>query len=142
MSILKFQTCALMAVLAMAGVSVMQGAEQGTFHLTTPTYWGRVLLQPGDYKIYLPDVPIGETNVRVEGNGKTVFEMPLVATTEQVSDASYLKLTGTGGSDFVTEYRAGLEGKDFEFKIPKASWRQQEASNGAGLTFRIIAVRK
>jgi hypothetical protein len=120
----------LAAVAALAGTGLVQGAGKTTFHLPVAAHWGRVLLEPGDYKMYLPEPSTGREQFLIKGADKAVFEAPIVATTQKVSDSSYLKLREVDGNYFVREFSFGPSGESFTFPIPKGSHRQQMAIRG------------
>ncbi len=109
------------AVAALAGAGIMQGAQQGTFHLSNPAYWGQALLQPGDYKILLPDPSLEQRQLRVVGADRTVFELPLTTYYGDLSSRSYLKLSEIDGNYFVREFTSGNTGKKFTFSVPKSA---------------------
>lgn len=118
----------LAAVVAFAGTATMQGADVARFHLSTPAHWGETVLPPGDYKVLLPTLSVGQAAFRVEGVGKTLYEFPLTTDTSQnYSSSSYLKLSEIGGAYFVSEYSSGPTGKTFTFSIPKQARLQQMA---------------
>jgi hypothetical protein len=117
-----------MAVLASTGL--MQGAQHGTFHLRTAAYWGQVLLQPGDYKIFLPDPSLDQAEFRIQGAAKTVFELPVITGEQPNSSSSYLKLSEVDGNYFVREFSSGVTGKKYIFPVPKV--RGQQTANATG----------
>ncbi|HWF45791.1 MAG TPA: hypothetical protein VG168_02205 [Bryobacteraceae bacterium] len=119
------------AVAAFAATGLMQGAQKATFHLPVTAHWGMVLLQPGDYSMYLPELANGDTKLLVRGEGQIAFETPIVATTQEVSTTSYLKLRQVDGNYFIREVKLGPSGHDFTFSIPKAGHREQMAMDGS-----------
>jgi hypothetical protein len=126
------------AVAAFASAGIMQGAQKATFHLPIAAHWGEVLLQPGDYSMYLPELSTGDTKLLVRGEGKTAFENPIVATTQTVSTTSYLKLREVAGNYFVREVKLGPSGHAFTFSIPKTGHREQMAmGSGKSLTVAV-----
>lgn len=117
----------LAAVAAFASAGLMQAAEHASFHLPVTAHWGQVVLEPGDYKMILPEPSTGQMEFVVRGAGTAVYESPLVATTQDVSNSSYLKLREIDGNYFIREFTSGPTGETFTFPIPKRSHRQQEA---------------
>jgi len=123
-----FKFAALMAV---GGTALMQAAQQATFHLSVVTHWGRSVLQPGDYKMYLPDQALGQNLLKVEGAGKTVYIFPLVSELKKRSTSSRLDLSEIDGEYFVHDYCDGILGKQFTFQTPKTPRREQAAAKHA-----------
>ena len=111
---------------AFAGTGLMQAGQQASFHLPVEAHWGKVVLQPGDYKMSLPDLSIGERTVRLEGDHNTVNELPLVTDVQKSSNKSEIELLRVDGTYFVREFSYGPTGKTFIFSVPKAA-RQQLA---------------
>lgn len=111
---------------AFAGTGLMQAGQQASFHLPVEVHWGKVVLEPGDYKMSLPDVSIGERTIRVERGHHTVNELPLVTDLQKTSNNSELQLLRVDGAYFVREFSYGPTGKTFVFSVPKAV-RQQMA---------------
>jgi len=124
MSISKLQKFSLAAIAAVACAGVMQAEQQGTFHLPVEARWGQVVLQPGDYTIIQPSASPDTTPLRLVGNGKMVFELPLITEYRNYSESSYLKLAQVDGQYFVTRFESGVTSKTFTFPTPKAIQRQ------------------
>ncbi|HEX4228328.1 MAG TPA: hypothetical protein VHZ07_06640 [Bryobacteraceae bacterium] len=120
----------LAAVAAFTTTGLVEAAEQAAFHLPVAAHWGQVLLQPGDYKMYLPELSTGDLEILVKGADKAAFERPLVAVTHNVSASSYLKLRKVDGNYFVREFSFGPSGESFTFPIPKARYREQMTMRG------------
>jgi hypothetical protein len=126
------------AVAAFAGVASMQAAQQGRFHLPTEAHWGRTVLQPGDYTINLPIASTGELMLRVQGEGKNVFELPRLTNREEYSNSNYLTLQKIDGEYFVTSFRSGASGKTYDFFAPKPKHRELMSRDGeAGLALAV-----
>lgn len=121
MTISKLHKFTLAAIAAVASAGVMQAQEQGTFHLPIEARWGQMVLEPGDYTIIQPTVSLDQTQLRLQGAGKTVFEMPRITEFQRYSDSSYLKLKKIDGQYFVSEFDSGVTGKTYTFGTPKAS---------------------
>jgi hypothetical protein len=112
---------AKVAALALfAGSALLQGAEQGTFHLPFQARWGEAILEPGDYKMTMPASPVGNSTFAVTTVGKTVFELPATVEYAQFSDCSKLTLTNVNGQYVVTEVSFGSAGKTYGFHVPKS----------------------
>ena len=119
------------ALTVFASTGLMHAAEHATFHLPVPAHWGQVVLQPGDYKMSLPEPSIGRSTFVVVGADRAFFEMPQSTNSVyDTSDSSYLKLVAIDGSYFVREFASGPNGKLFTFGVPKASHRQEMAKGG------------
>lgn len=109
---------AMLAVLF--GAATMQASVQATFHLPVTTHWGQATLAPGDYKILVQDGQSNLRNVMIQGQGRTVFALPLVADSNSSSAAhSHLELVERDGKYFIKEYCSQLEGKTYSFGVPK-----------------------
>lgn len=128
MRISSTHTISLAALLAFAGTATMQAAEQAKFHLTAPAHWGQAVLQPGDYRVLLPSLSLGQMGLRIEGAGQTFYTFPLTTDkSENYSDYSYLKLSDVNGTYFVRELSSGVSGRTFIFPVPKEVRHQQMA---------------
>ena len=123
MSISMASIFMLAAAAGLAGAGLMQAAEQAKFHLPVAAHWGSVVLQPGDYNLWLPDVAAGERMFRIERDGKTVRELPLVTDVQKTSESSYLELRQIDGDYFVRELSFGPTGRAFTFSVPKTRQR-------------------
>lgn len=119
----------LAALAAFASTGLLQAAEHATFHMPFAAQWGQTVLQPGDYKMTLPEPGTGDTKFLVKGADKAVFELSLVATAQSVSSSSYFKLKEINGRYFVTEFSSGPSGKTFTFSVPKSRHVQQMAKS-------------
>jgi len=108
------------ALAVLAGVGLMQGAEQPAFHLQVPAHLGSAVLPPGDYKVSLPNPSIGRMHMRIEGEGHVIYGLPLVTEASNPGH-SYLRLEKVGGEYFIREFTSGVEGKTFLFSVPKTS---------------------
>lgn len=109
----------------------MQASQQATFHLSVVTHWGQAVLQPGDYKMSLPDDPLGQRELKVEGNGRTVYVFPLVADSTEKGGASHLNLTQIDGQYFVHGFASGVLGKEFTFYTPKLKHHEETMAKDA-----------
>lgn len=118
------------AITAIAGTELMQGAQLAAFHLPVAAHWGQATLEPGDYKIYLPEPSTGETQFLVRGAHKTIYALPLLTTGKNISASSYLDLREINGVYFVRELSFGPAGETFVFHVPKTGRRQQIAERG------------
>jgi hypothetical protein len=103
----------------------MHAAQHATFHLSVVTHWGSATLQPGDYKMYLPDEAVNQHQLKVEGQGKTVYLFPLVADSEREEGGSRLDLSEVNGQYFVKDFFSSASGKEYRFYLPKARNRQE-----------------
>lgn len=115
------------ALAAIAGAGLMQAAEQATFHLPVAAHWGLSVLQPGDYRMSLPQPSLNERTLLVAGTGQTTRPLPLVTDTRERSKTSYLELWQIDGQYFVHELSVGPSGKSFTFVVPKSGHRTQVA---------------
>jgi hypothetical protein len=113
------------ALVALGGTALMQASQQATFHLSVVTHWGKAVLQPGDYKMSLPDEALGQRELKVEGNGRTVYVFPIVADSRDKGGSSRLEVRKIDGEYFVHGFESGVLGKEFTFFTPKAGHRQE-----------------
>ena len=130
-----FRVAALMAV---GGSALLQAGEPATFHLSVVTHWGGATLQPGDYTMSLPNDGIGQHQLKVEGEGKTVCILPIVADLAQEEGGSHLDLTESHGDFFVQDFYSSAEGKEYRFSVPK---RKNRLDSAASLKTTSIAVK-
>jgi len=128
---------AFATITAAAGAGLMQGAQRVSFDLPVAAYWGQTLLGPGHYKISLPESIGGVPQLIVRGAGKAVYELPMLRTTDSISDSSYLKLRNVDGNYFVRELSIGPNGQTFEFHTPKAG-RHQQISERIDLNLPVV----
>lgn len=114
----RFLGLAMLAVFL--GVGTSQASVQATFHLPVATHWGKTVLAPGDYKLLVQDGQSNLRNVVIQGEGRTVFAMPLVADANASTAAhSHLELVQRDGAYFIKEYCSQVEGKTYLFGVPK-----------------------
>jgi hypothetical protein len=119
----------LAAIVLFAGSALMQGAEQGSFHLPFQARWGETVLEPGDYTVKWPAPTIGDWPVRVTAAaGKTVYELPLYGELMPYSDSNKLILTNVNGEYVVTKLSLGAAGKAYGFPKPKSTRKLTSAS--------------
>jgi hypothetical protein len=118
------RTLKFAALTTLGGTALMQ-AEQATFHLPVTAHWAGTVLQPGDYKMQLPDLAAGRQEFLVQGSGKTVFVNPQVTDLRRSSDTSHLELTEVNGEYFIRSYFSELTGKQFTFSAPKMVHRME-----------------
>lgn len=116
------------------GSALMQGAGQGKFHLATEAHWGNSVLPAGDYEITLPNPALRQPQLRIDGAGKVLLQLPLVTDAQPISANSYLKLSNIGGEYFVTELSSGASGKSYTFSVPKSSRLIAKRGGGRELT--------
>ena len=124
-----FNLVSVAALAALSGTAPMNAAQQATFHLTVPAHWGSTLLQPGDYKVFLPNLLTGEPEMRVMGAQKSVFEIPMATDVQEESEHSHLTLAYVNGEYFVKDFLSGPQGKSYKFAVPKAKTAEQWAQN-------------
>jgi hypothetical protein len=117
------------AIAALACTGMAQAQEHGTFHLATEAHWGKAVLEPGDYRMVLPDPSLRQFPFRIEGSGHMIFALPLLTDFQAYSHSSYLKLVNVDGSYFVREFSSGVTGKAFTFSVPRPSRRQITVSS-------------
>jgi hypothetical protein len=73
----------------------------------------------------LPDEAVGQRELKLEGNGRTVYVFPLVADTREKGGSSHLDLKEVNGQYFVKGFTSGVLGKDFIFSTPRRAHAQQ-----------------
>ena len=118
------------AIAALACTGIMQAEQHGTFHLTTEVHWGKTVLEPGNYRMVLPDPSLRQFPFRIEGASQMIFELPIVTDFQPYSNSSSLKLVEVDGSYFVREFSSGATGKTFTFSVPRANRREIGATGG------------
>lgn len=111
------------AVAALACTGTMQAEEHGAFHLTTETHWGNAVLEPGDYRMVLPEPSLRQPHFRIEGSGHMVYALPLTTGFQQYSNSNRLKLVKVDNSYFIQEFSSGATGKTFTFSVPQQRTR-------------------
>jgi hypothetical protein len=123
-----------MAAAFICGTALSASAQQGSFHLPFEAKWSGVVCPPGDYRVSLPDRPVGSAILLVRGPAGASFVLPMIADvygphTQAVSAS--LQLIKVDGEYFVKKYEAGSGGLIFYFKTPKPSHRVQITANEA-----------
>lgn len=122
------RVCSWAAVAVLASTGLMQGGALDTFHLSTEAHWGSAVLPPGDYTIVLPSPSPDQTKLRINGGGKTVFELPVVISVQKDSDSNRLKLVNVDGEYFIREFSSGATGETYTFAVPKPNQRRLTTS--------------
>jgi hypothetical protein len=123
------------ALIALGGTALMQASQQqATFHLSVVTHWGNAVLQPGDYKMSLPDDTLGQRQLKVEGNGRTVYIFPIVADSMDKGASSHLEVSEIGGQYFVHGFASGVLGKEFSFFTPKVKRHEENMAKDAAMS--------
>jgi len=121
MIVRRFFGFALFGVIACAGA--VQAGQQATFHLPVTATWGRAVLQPGDYRVSVPDLSYGLPEFLLNGESTKVFILPMCASVDAFRnprvERSYLKLVNVDGMYYVENYESGSRGTEFSFKVPK-----------------------
>lgn len=119
-----------LAAFAAFASTVMQAAQQATFHLPVAVHWGRAVLQPGDYKMSMPAISLDQVAFRIANADRAIYALPAGTHPQKNSDSSFLKLVEVNGEYFVGEFSSGPDGKVFKFPVPKQALVPQMA-NGA-----------
>ena len=111
-----------LAALAL-GVTVSRAAAdevyKGTFSLSSPAYWGDILLQPGEYTIKMDSDLTRTCFVQLRGAGVEAAIMALPVSSEPLSERSHLTLGEFNGGYAVQELDAGPLGRTFHFAVSK-----------------------
>jgi hypothetical protein len=108
-------------LMTLSGTALLQASEHASFHLASATHWGATVLPPGDYRMTLPNEGIGERQMKIEGQGKTVYVFPMVADPKAPSDSSHLELKQVNGQAYVKGLYSGLSGREYLFHTPKST---------------------
>jgi hypothetical protein len=96
-------------------------AQHATFTLPFETYWGRVVLPPGEYNMSSPMTLAWPKVLSIYGQEKAAYILAGVEKLMPESETgSYLRIANIGGKHVVREYRSALTGKTFLFDVPKA----------------------
>ena len=106
--------------LGIAASSANAQVLYGKFNLPFEAKWGRAVLQPGEYKIFLPLPTSAVQMINVTGNGKTQYVMTATVDGQRPYGPSLLRLVKVGDAYFVKEFESGAQGKLFSFVTPRA----------------------
>lgn len=140
---MKSRVTQISAIAALAlglGLSAGQAnAAQGTFNLPFKVYWGKTTLEPGQYKIHYDNPGAAFQIFTVTGNRRSHFVIPFEAEPNAHLAASYLRVERVGDAYYVREFASGLAGRNYTFKLPKAT-RQLTAGRVEGTSLSTIAV--
>jgi hypothetical protein len=144
MNIRKQITVGLGLAFLAFGLTATQASAQevykGSFELPAAAYWGKTLLQPGQYSIRLDSVSPSISLIRLEGEGMhaTLFGGAFVP--ERTKDRSSLTIVDANGAFYVSELNAGQIGKAFQFSPSKAAKeRSLSASTAAPMTVPVTS---
>jgi hypothetical protein len=118
-----------------------QDAFQGTFNLTAEAYWGRTLLAPGHYTIYISLDPTQRVRlIRVTGEGIRTAILTGPATPDRISDRSALRLENINGVYVVRHLDDGVFGQSYVFPVYKnVRMNVQRASAPSQVTVPVAA---
>lgn len=125
---------ALGALLTVSGlVALPARAQAATFHLPFRVQWGRVTLDPGEYKLWAPLGASGGHMIQLVGPGKhSAIIVPAVTSTEPATNHSYLECVKINGTYVVRRYVTANTGEVFNFGVAKAEpERETKASVSA-----------
>ena len=129
----------LAAIALFAGSALVQGAEQGTFHLPFQARWGETVLAPGDYSLRWPAPTAGDWQVRViAADGKSVYLLPMYSELTPYSESNNLVLTNINGQYVVTKLTLGAAGKNYGFAVSKSI---RKLSSGTSADKLALAIR-
>jgi hypothetical protein len=128
MNILLNRIFSFALLAAAAGTGAAQAAQQATFHLPYEAKWGNVTLAPGDYKMALPQISLGQREFLLRGENMNAWVMPMTTDVDALSinpsDKNYLQLVNVDGVFFVSRYQAGTNSVIFNFKVPKSRHKE------------------
>jgi hypothetical protein len=118
-----------------------QDAFQGSFNLTTEAYWGRTLLAPGHYTIYISLDPAQRARlIRVTGEGIRTAILTGPATPDRISVRSMLRLENINGVYVVRHLDDGVFGQSYVFPVYKnVRMNVQRASAPSQVTVPVAA---
>jgi hypothetical protein len=110
---------ALLASALSVGSSYAQ--QLVNFHLPVPVKWAGSTLEPGDYRMEIPNSALGVQTVCMKNEKRSVIALPLTtsAAGPSTSNKSYLQLVNVNGTYFVRKYTSGMTGRTLVFGIPK-----------------------
>ncbi len=120
------RTLKFAALMTLGGTALMQASEHVKFHLSNTTHWGNAVLQPGDYTMILPEDSIGRHQIRIDGQGSSVYVFPLLTDTTDTSESSRLELKEVNGETFVKGLYCGRLGKQYLFHTPKGTQHAEQ----------------
>ena len=121
----------LTALAVFAATGVMQAAQQASFHLPFAAHWGSAVMEPGDYRLALPEPAVGNNLLQIFGQESAFFAMPQVTDIGEQLRKGSLMLVEVDGEYFVRQCSVASTGKTYLFPIPKAKHRQQMAKGGS-----------
>jgi hypothetical protein len=130
------KNCALsIGLLAIAGGLTASRANaealKGSFNLPFEAHWGRVVLQPGNYRMSLSTEGSGFQVIYLTGYGKTVTIPVGPYRTIPESGRTFLRVENVGGAYVIRELNSGAIGKQLIFLVPKSVNKQIAAARNA-----------
>jgi hypothetical protein len=105
--------------IALALVASPLNAQQGKFTLPVEAHWGNAVLSPGSYRLSGPSPTSTMGVIYIYGDKKAQMALPVVATPQDLSNHSYLRLVNVNGTYVIREFSSGLTGRSYLFGIPK-----------------------
>jgi hypothetical protein len=128
-----FRTSRIFTIAAAAAVfGVMAAparAQQATFHLPFEARWGRVTLDPGEYKLSARLGVSGAHMIQLVGPSKRGIIVPALTSTEGATDRSYLECIKVNGTYVVRRYVTAFSGQVFNFGVAKSEPERRATSS-------------
>lgn len=134
-----FGFAGIAAYLGLAATSA--SAQQATFTLPVEAHWGRIVLEPGDYKVRFPDAT-RQRILSVTGNGKTVNILLQGSETQHEGEKAHLLLVEVDGQERVASITAADGEKAFTFALPKGEKSRRGLSSHAKIQVPVKEARQ
>jgi hypothetical protein len=135
------------SLLGLVGVCIGMGlaagqanAQQASFTLPVQAHWGRVVLEPGDYKIRFPMAASTLRVIQVSGADRTWnFLIPVTSYDLKHSDKSKLRLVSVNGNYNVESLSDAVTDRTFSFWLPKRTESTKYQNQAANIAVNIKA---
>ena len=125
---MNFSISRIFASVALAGfigAATSQAGVQAKFHLPMTAHWGIAVLAPGDYTLSVVNVNSGLKELMVQGEGHTMYLMPMGVDHNRSEGASFIQLVERNGNFFVRDFNSSVSGQTFSFNVPKVKVQRE-----------------
>jgi hypothetical protein len=109
-----------MALMVSTGSGLAQDAFVGKFTLSSETYWGTAVLEPGDYTIRMPSSS-SPNLIFLRGQNKAAILLAVGSDNKAISRLSELTLVEVDGKYVVRTFEVGDLGLVLDYQVPKAT---------------------
>jgi hypothetical protein len=97
---------------------------RGSFNLPFEAHWGRVVLQPGEYRLSISTEASMFGVIYLTRDGKTVMIPVGSSRLIPESERSSLRVENIGEAHVIREFNSGVMGKQLIFLVPKSVKKQ------------------